>query len=101
MPTPSANRLMRNVMGAIMPCQSPPQNPAGRALGSLYLEFEPATDSAFAIGARNYRTACVGESHGQPPFGGTVDVNRLRSKTRRGSSWIVTSKTGICNGCPF
>jgi hypothetical protein len=46
-----------------MPCQSPPQNPAGRASGFLYFEFEPATESAFAISARNYRTNPVGVKH--------------------------------------
>lgn len=40
----------------MIPCQSPPQKPAGWAYASLYLEFEPATARAFAIGARNYRT---------------------------------------------
>ena len=53
-----------------MPCHSPPQNPAGRAFGSLYLEFEPATDNAFAIGAGNYRTAMIYENrrlHSESP----------------------------------
>jgi hypothetical protein len=30
-------------------------------LVALYLEFEPATDSVFAIGAGNYRTAMIDE----------------------------------------
>jgi hypothetical protein len=34
-------------------------NPAGRAFGSLYLEFEPATESAFAIASGNYKTTLL------------------------------------------
>ena len=38
-----------NVIGAMMPCHNPAQNPAGMAPGSLYLELFPATQSPFAI----------------------------------------------------
>jgi hypothetical protein len=54
--TPFTNKLTRNIIGAMIPCQSPPQKPAGGAYASLYLEFEPATARTFAIGAMNYRT---------------------------------------------
>jgi len=47
--TPSMNRLTMNVIVETIPCQKPAQNPAGFAPGSLYLEFEPATQRTFAI----------------------------------------------------
>jgi hypothetical protein len=51
--TPVANKLTINVIGAMIPCQSPPQKPAGGAPGSLYLEFAPATEREFAIAGRS------------------------------------------------
>jgi hypothetical protein len=47
--TPPTNKLTRNVIGAMIPCQSPPQNPAGFAPGCLYFELDPAMDREFAI----------------------------------------------------
>jgi len=38
-----------NVIGEIMPCQRPPRKPAGFAPSSLYFDFDPATESTFAI----------------------------------------------------
>src|ERR1700749_2325758 len=49
--TSVANKLTRNMIGAIIPCQTPLQKPAGSAPGCLYFESEPATERAFAIGA--------------------------------------------------
>jgi hypothetical protein len=42
-------RLMRKVMGDIIPCQRPPRKPAGFAPASLSFEFGPATEREFAI----------------------------------------------------
>ena len=52
--TPSTNRLTINVIGAIAPCHSPPQKPAGSAPRSLYLEFHPATEREFGMEASKY-----------------------------------------------
>jgi|HubBroStandDraft_6_1064221.scaffolds.fasta_scaffold134956_3 hypothetical protein len=38
-----------------MPCHNPPQNPAGFAPDSLYLELDPATEMEFAIGGPDYK----------------------------------------------
>src|SRR5215469_13112689 len=52
--TPSTNRLTIKVIGAITPCHSPPQKPAGSAPRSLYLEFHPATEREFGMEGCKY-----------------------------------------------
>jgi len=47
--TPPTNKLTINVIGAIIPCQSPPRKPAVLAPGCRYFEFDPATERRFAI----------------------------------------------------
>ena len=48
--TPSSNKLTRNVIGAIIPCQRPIKKHAGVAPGSLYAEVDPAMERAFVFG---------------------------------------------------
>jgi hypothetical protein len=53
--TPFANKLTIKVIGAMIPCQRPPQKPAGCAPGSLYFEYAPATEREFAIAGAVYK----------------------------------------------
>ena len=49
MPTLELKRLTTNAMGAIIPCHSPAQKPAGQASGTLYFDLGPATESGLAM----------------------------------------------------
>ena len=47
--TPGLKRLTIKVMGAIIPCHNPSQNPAGSASSFLYFELGPGAAHELAI----------------------------------------------------